>query len=159
MIWDGLPKSTFVGKGLFELGVYDAAANFNMGAEATKEVLRKLQIEPGQFTSRHYHALDNSQIYYAEYKRKGSSKATRKKSRSKRKSKDDKKYWKGGYKLCRQLACFNYQKINFKLKLRFPKVTFLWSWSIRFILISELLIIEVWNMAKILSKIWAFKWS
>ena len=38
MIWDRIPKTTFVGKEVFELGVFDAVANFNMGTEAVKEI-------------------------------------------------------------------------------------------------------------------------
>ena len=90
MIWDRVPKSTFVGKDIFEFDVYDAVANFNMGAEAVKEILKKLGIEPGCFTSDHCCDLDNSRIFYAEYKCKYSSKTARKKLRSKRKAKDDK---------------------------------------------------------------------
>ena len=66
MIWDRVPKSTIVGKDIFEFSVYDAVANFNMGAEAMKEVLKMLGIEPGCFTSDHCRDLDNSRIFYAE---------------------------------------------------------------------------------------------
>ena len=96
MIWDRIPKTTFVGKEVFELGVFDAVANFNMGTEAVKQILRKLGIEPGRFTSKHCSDLDNSRIYYAEYQKKESSKLARKKLRSKRKSKDDKNKEKEG---------------------------------------------------------------
>ncbi len=37
-------QTIFVGKDLFRLGVYDVAANYNMGAESVKEVSRKLWI-------------------------------------------------------------------------------------------------------------------
>ena len=49
MIQDRIPKSTFVGKEVFELGIFDAVANFNMGNEVEKEVQRKLVVQPGTF--------------------------------------------------------------------------------------------------------------
>ena len=39
-----------------------------MGAEAVKDILKQLGIEPGCFTSDHCRDLDNSRIFYAEYK-------------------------------------------------------------------------------------------
>ena len=71
MIWDRIPKTTFVGKEVFELGVYDAVSNFNMGTEAVKLILGKLGIEPGRFTTKHCSDLDISRIYYAEYRGEG----------------------------------------------------------------------------------------
>ena len=90
MIWDRVPKSRYVGKDTFDLGVHDAVANFNMGAAASIEILKVLNITPGIFTEKNCNDIDNSRIYSGEYKEKDSSKLSRKKLRSKRKSKDDK---------------------------------------------------------------------
>ena len=48
MIWNKLPKGTFVGSDTTEFGVYDAEAHFNIGSEAAKNI-RELGLEPGFF--------------------------------------------------------------------------------------------------------------
>ena len=49
MIWDRVPKATYVGRDVFELGVYDAVGSFNMGASSSLEILRKAEMDPGNF--------------------------------------------------------------------------------------------------------------
>ena len=47
MIWKRVPKSTYVGMTQFQLGLYDAVANFNIGNSASIKVLEKLGLDPG----------------------------------------------------------------------------------------------------------------
>jgi hypothetical protein len=51
MIWNRVPKEVFVGADVFTLAVYDAAANFNIGASASNELLLNMGIAPGKYCS------------------------------------------------------------------------------------------------------------
>ena len=90
VIWDRVPKSHYVGRDIFEVGVYDAVAHFNEGSIATCLVLEKLGLQKGFFTEKICKELDRSRIYVAEYQEKELTKISRKKLRSKRKSKHEK---------------------------------------------------------------------
>ena len=100
MIWDRIPKATYVGKDLFELGVYDAVGSFNMGASSSLEVLRKTKIDPGKYTTAGCEKIDQSRLYRSEYKAKDLSKVARKKLRGKRKGHNDKLVEKEGPTYC-----------------------------------------------------------
>ena len=95
-IWDRVPKSSFVGKDTFELGVYDAAASFNMGATASLEILKQCGFKPGMFTEKHCSEIDKIRLNAAEYRAQDSSKLARKRLRSKKKSYNDKQKEKEG---------------------------------------------------------------
>ena len=90
VIWDRVPKSTYVGRDIFETGIYDAVSHFNDGARATISVLQQLGLEPGHYSQKICNELDASRIYSSEYREKESSKLRRKKLRGKRKAKGDK---------------------------------------------------------------------
>lgn len=90
MIWDRVPKATYVGRDLFELGVYDAVGSFNMGASSSLEILKKVKIDPGKYTTAGCEKIDISRVYNSEYKAKETSKLARKKLRSKRRGHNDK---------------------------------------------------------------------
>ena len=49
-VWNRIPKSTYVGADQFNLGVYDAVANFNIGRKASLKVLEKLGCKDGKYT-------------------------------------------------------------------------------------------------------------
>ena len=89
-ICDRVPNTGYAGKETFELGVYDAVANFNMGGSASLQVLIKCGIEPGKFSEKRCSEVDQSRLYASEYRVKDSSKLTRKKLGGKKKSKNDK---------------------------------------------------------------------
>ena len=95
-IWDRVPKSSYVGKDTFELGVYDAAASFNMGATASLEMLKQCGFKPGMFTVKHCSEIDKSRLNAAEYRAQDSLKLARKGLRSKKKSYNDKQKEKEG---------------------------------------------------------------
>ena len=50
MIWDRVPKSRYVSFSQLELGVYDAAANFNIGRKASMLIFEKLNMVPGKYS-------------------------------------------------------------------------------------------------------------
>ena len=77
MIWDRVPKTTFVGKGLLDIGIYDAVIHFNNGAIAYQKVLLTMGIEPGRFTAKHCQELDDSHMKSFQWKEKESSKTAR----------------------------------------------------------------------------------
>eukprot|EP00795_Rhopilema_esculentum_P005796 gene5796-11088_t len=74
VIWDRIPRSTYVGSDVFELRFYDAAAHFNEGSIATCLVLERLGLPQGFFTDELYQELDVSRIDAAEYQLKESTK-------------------------------------------------------------------------------------
>ena len=90
VIWDRVPKSHYVGRDIFESGVYDAVAHFNEGSIATCLVLEKFGLQRGVFTETICKELDASRLYAAEYQQKERTKLSRKKLRSKRKSRHEK---------------------------------------------------------------------
>lgn len=49
MVWDWVGKEVFMGTDILELGVYDAAFNFNTGSQAALNILTNTGIEPGEF--------------------------------------------------------------------------------------------------------------
>ena len=96
MIWDRVPKATYIGKDLLDIGIYDAVIHFNNGAIAYQKVLQAMGIEPGRFTAKHCQELDDSRMKSFQWKEKESSKTARRKLRAKRKSRDDKNKEKEG---------------------------------------------------------------
>jgi hypothetical protein len=49
MIWDNLPKTVFVGSDTLHLRIYNAVATFNIGCQASLNILKEAGIEPGKF--------------------------------------------------------------------------------------------------------------
>jgi hypothetical protein len=85
MIWNRLPKSTFVGATVLELGVYDddAVAHFNTGSRAAINILQEEGLNPGFHFGEGICQADKKRIKKADYratpevkkKRKGPSRA------------------------------------------------------------------------------------
>ena len=48
MTWDRAPKETFVRSEIIETAVFDAIANFNVGADAEIRILKELDVDPGE---------------------------------------------------------------------------------------------------------------
>ena len=59
MIWERVPKITYVGKDILDFAVYDAAANFNDERQGTIDLFKQLNIHPGYYytTIRYYQLL------------------------------------------------------------------------------------------------------
>ena len=89
VLWDRVPKAAYVGKDIFEIGVFDAVIHFNEGYSGILEVFREIGLSPGCFTQKWWKQMDISRLRSAEYKEKDGSKLARRKLRSKRKSRDE----------------------------------------------------------------------
>ena len=90
MIWERVPKGTFVGSDVLQLGMYDAVANFNIGCRASIKTLDKLGISPGQYCQVECHQRDNLRVNKANYKEQDGIKKRRKLLRGRKKKKSDK---------------------------------------------------------------------
>ena len=51
MIWERVPKTTFIGLTVFEFGVNDAVSHFNIGNMATIQTYNHMSIIPGHYTT------------------------------------------------------------------------------------------------------------
>ena len=51
MVWNRIPKSTCVGTDQFNMGVYHALANCNIGSKAILEVLDRVGCRGGKYTA------------------------------------------------------------------------------------------------------------
>lgn len=90
MIWNRVPKEVFVGTDVFTLAVYDAAANFNIGASASIELLLNMGIAPGKDCSQECLNSDKLRVKKANYKFHDKNKKRRKVLRGEKKRKGDK---------------------------------------------------------------------
>ena len=50
MVWNRIPKTTYVGFDQFQVGVYDAVCHFNIGNNAVIKIYEKLELKPGKNT-------------------------------------------------------------------------------------------------------------
>ena len=60
VVWDRIPKSTYVGRDI--LKVYDAVAHFNEGCTATCMVLERFELPQGFFSDKMCRELDINHI-------------------------------------------------------------------------------------------------
>ncbi|GFT69758.1 uncharacterized protein TNCV_3700421 [Trichonephila clavipes] len=67
VIWSRVPKKTFVQLEVLSLGTYDAVSSFNMGNVSKLEILRKVCIEPGDYTVQAMECLDKQRLLRAKY--------------------------------------------------------------------------------------------
>ncbi|GFT79595.1 uncharacterized protein TNCV_3177451 [Trichonephila clavipes] len=67
VIWSRVPKKTFVQLEVLSLGTYDAVSSFNMGNVSKLEILRKMCIEPGDYTVQAMECLDKQRLLRAKY--------------------------------------------------------------------------------------------
>ena len=49
-VWNRVPKETYVGLRLFEIGIYDAISNFNIGNVSIVNTFKNLEMDPGYYT-------------------------------------------------------------------------------------------------------------
>ncbi|GFU33288.1 uncharacterized protein TNCV_3768411 [Trichonephila clavipes] len=66
VIWSCVPKKTFVQLEVLSLGTYDAVSSFNMGNVLKLEILRKMCIEPGDYTVLAMECLDKQRLLRAK---------------------------------------------------------------------------------------------
>ncbi|GFU98821.1 uncharacterized protein TNCV_4937511 [Trichonephila clavipes] len=67
LIWSRVPKKTFVQLEVLSLGTYDAVSSFNMGNVSKLEILRKMCIEPGDYTVQAMECLDKQRLLRTKY--------------------------------------------------------------------------------------------
>ena len=89
MVWDRIPKSTYVARNQLELGTYDAVANFNIGRKATLLTFQDLGINPGKYTTAGCKTMNSRRLFHAGYKNSKESKDRRKAIRGQKKKKED----------------------------------------------------------------------
>ncbi|GFU11485.1 uncharacterized protein TNCV_4742261 [Trichonephila clavipes] len=89
VIWSRVPKKTFVQLEVLSLGTYDAVSSFNMGNVSKLEILRKMCIEPGDYTVQAMECLDKQRLLRVKYSCLQKTKKVRKEKRLKRKKEDD----------------------------------------------------------------------
>ncbi|GFY26905.1 uncharacterized protein TNCV_930461 [Trichonephila clavipes] len=89
VIWSRVPKKTFVQLEVLSVGTYDAVSSFNMGNVSKLEILRKMFIEPGDYTVQAMECLDKRRLLRAKYYCLQKTKEVRKEKRLKRKKEDD----------------------------------------------------------------------
>lgn len=90
MIWERVPKGVFVGSDILRLGVHDAVANFNIGCQASLNILTQQGIQPGTFCLEEMKKIDRVRVHKANYRGEEKAKKRRKILRGKRKKKEDK---------------------------------------------------------------------
>ena len=96
MIWNRIPKGTYVGLKQFEVGVYDAVCNFNDGRQASLEILKKANVEQGYYTTSAFVSFNIKRKRSAVYHHNSAVQKARKIIRAQRKRKVDKNKKKEG---------------------------------------------------------------
>ena len=96
MIWERIPKVTYVALDLFKFGVYDAVSHFNIDQKATFLMFEKLGVAPGNFCVRGFGTLNKKRLYNSAMKNRERTKKRRKILRAQSKHKSDKTQKKEG---------------------------------------------------------------
>jgi hypothetical protein len=96
MIWERVPKTTYVSLTQFRFGVFDAVATFNIGRKASVLIFEKLSMIPGRYCTKGCANINRKRLFNSSYKNKESSKKRRKVIRGQSKSKSDKTEQKEG---------------------------------------------------------------
>ena len=91
MIWNRLPKGTFVGATVLELGVYDAVAHFSMGSGAAKNILLEGGLDPGSYFEQRIWRADKKRVKKADHRATPEAKKRRKVLRGQKKKEDQNK--------------------------------------------------------------------
>ena len=90
MVWNRIPKTTYLSYQQLEFGIYDAVANFNIGFKASVLIYEKLGFCPGTFTLRGCQHRNRKRLFQSSYKMSSPVKKRRKILRAQKKSKADK---------------------------------------------------------------------
>ncbi len=96
MIWNRIPKTTYVGLSQFQLGIYDAVAHFNIGRKAAILIYEKLGLIPGHYTIEGCHKINKRRLNAAAWQALTTVKNRRKQIRGKNKKKQDRNIEKEG---------------------------------------------------------------
>ena len=90
MIWNRLPKTTYVGFDQLKLGVFDAVATMNIGYKAVTNLFEKLGLKAGKYTTTGCKKLNLKRLINANNQCKEKTKTRRRILRGKHKKKEDK---------------------------------------------------------------------
>ena len=83
-IWERLPKIRFVTLTRLKFGIFDAAANFNIGRKANILIFEKMGMIPGNYTLKGSRNINRKRLFHSVYKDKKQSKKRRKVIRGKK---------------------------------------------------------------------------
>ena len=97
MVWNRIPKSTYVGADQFNLGVYDAVANFNIGRKASLKVLEKLGCKDGKYTVNGCRNSNEKRLKNADIKQRKEVVNRRRQLRGQHRKREDKDQVREGY--------------------------------------------------------------
>ena len=78
LIWERLPKSTYVSLNQLRLGSYDAIAHFNIGKQSSIRIFKQLNMEPGRYMTKQCSSLNRKRLFRSSYGAKESVKKRRK---------------------------------------------------------------------------------
>ena len=90
MVWQRIPKVTYVGLDLLHFCVFDAVAHFNIGWKATVLIFEKLSVIPGRYCTKGFDSFSKKRLFNASYKSSEKAKKRKKILRGLSKSKGDK---------------------------------------------------------------------
>ena len=68
LIWERIPKATYVSMKHLQLGTYDAVAHFNIGRKSSCLIYEKLGVIQGRYTTKQCQNLNRKRLYHAKYK-------------------------------------------------------------------------------------------
>lgn len=89
LIWKRCPKTTYAGPDVVKLAVYDAIIYFNSGAEPQLEVLKRMNMVPGQYMVQGVQRKDTLRIKSSQQKSTPMAKKRRKYLRGQKKQQQD----------------------------------------------------------------------
>ena len=96
MIWEHIPKTSYVSLSQLQLGVFDVVANFSDGRRASILIYDFMNITPGKYTLLECNRISKARLQASKYDSSEPIKKRRKIRLRKTKLKDDKNEQKDG---------------------------------------------------------------
>ena len=90
LIWERLPKSTYVSLTSLKFENYDAVAHFNIGKKSSILIFEKLGMVPGRYMVKNCTIINRKRLFNAKYKSSEQVRLRRKKLGGTKKSALDK---------------------------------------------------------------------
>lgn len=90
LIWERLPKTTYVSMMQLRFGTYDAVSHFNIGRKSSILVYELLGMIPGSYMTEQCHSLNRKRLSFSFRKSSEGARKRRKVLRGKEKSQKDK---------------------------------------------------------------------
>lgn len=89
LVWERVPKATYVSLTTSKFGTFDAVAHFNVGKKSSVLIFEKLGMVPGRYMTKGCTSINRKRLYFARKKWDENARKRRKIIRAKRKSKMD----------------------------------------------------------------------